>query len=132
MNNPTILMLIIFMCSVLKESYGCAPNILEFNNNIFTGQVIQVNCTSNRNEIKGIQTIEYTHTYSFPVSEKGKGRIVWRCHVRWKNKFSTIWRAYRGAARTRCGQIRFYRVALERIYFFRNNKATTQFFDWHE
>lgn len=51
------------MCFVLKESYGCAPNNLEFTNRIYAGQVIQVNCTSNRNETKGIQNLEYNRTY---------------------------------------------------------------------
>nr|VDD20497.1 unnamed protein product [Brassica oleracea] len=65
-------MFVIVMRFGLKECSRCALNIMQFINNLGPGHMLKVNCTSNRNEIKGIQEIIYKGFYNFEVNERGK------------------------------------------------------------
>ncbi|KAH0937378.1 hypothetical protein HID58_004839, partial [Brassica napus] len=83
-----------------------------------------VNCWNNRRVTQGaIYVLPHT-IYSFPVKEKGSNRIVWKCELKdAKNKkYLIIWRAYRGAALPRCGQIHEYIAELKGVSLVRNNK----------
>lgn len=125
-------MLVIVMCFGLNRS-ECLQNTLRFENQLGPGQILQVNCTSNRNEIKGIHKVKFDERYEILVNEAGYNRIVWRCHLRQGKKmeyFHTLWRAYRGASINRCGQIRAYIVALDRISLVRNDILTDEVFYW--
>lgn len=108
-------MLVLAMCFGFKESYGCAPNTLQFRNRLGAGHTLIVKCRSNRRISQGANYVSPNSIYSFPVKEKGSNRIVWTCELNdAKSKtFLTIWRAYRGAARARCGQICEYIVELK-------------------
>ncbi|KAJ4880815.1 Plant self-incompatibility S1 protein [Raphanus sativus] len=107
------------MCSCFKESSGCAPgttpNTLRFRNKLGAGHVLNVHCSSNRGESKDRQYVLFNAEYSFPVEEKGQGRIVWRCELNDPKSRTRImiWRAYRGAANVRCGEIREYIAELK-------------------
>ncbi|CAH8333423.1 unnamed protein product [Eruca vesicaria subsp. sativa] len=116
----------------LKTS-GCAPNILQFKNKIAPGQTLLVSCWNNRGEMKGVETpVEFNTIYNFPVEEKGKGRVVWKCELKNRKgtKFVVLRRAYRGAARARCGQIREYIAGPDVVSLVKNTKPTDQFFHW--
>ncbi|KAF8098825.1 hypothetical protein N665_0257s0038 [Sinapis alba] len=123
MNHLILLLLIITICFGFKESSGCAPNTLQFKNQLGAGQTLLVSCWNNRGYIKGVDTpVEFNKIHSFSVEEKGNNRIVWACELKDKkgSKFLILWRAYRGAARARCGQIREYIVDLKRVSLARN------------
>uniref|UniRef100_A0A0D3AKY6 Uncharacterized protein n=1 Tax=Brassica oleracea var. oleracea TaxID=109376 RepID=A0A0D3AKY6_BRAOL len=107
-----------FLHIYLFESYGCAPNTLQFRNRLGAGHTLIVKCRSNRRISQGANYVSPNSIYSFPVKEKGSNRIVWTCELNdAKSKtFLTIWRAYRGAARARCGQICEYIVELKRCF----------------
>lgn len=126
MNRVIIFMFVIVMCFSLKDCSGCALNILEFRNNLGPGHILKVNCTSNRNEIKGIQEIKFKDFYNFPVNERGKKRIVWRCHLRQGKYFNELWRAYRGGYMARCGQKREYVAQSDFIFIVKNNFLNTK------
>ena len=133
MNHLIILYLSIAICFGFEGSSGCAPNILQFKNQIGAGETLLVSCWSNRGQIKGVETpVEFNKIYNFEVEERGKDRIVWKCELknRKATKFLLLWRAYRGAARKRCGQIREYVADTKRVSLVRNNKPTDQFFPW--
>ncbi|RID68855.1 hypothetical protein BRARA_C00988 [Brassica rapa] len=118
MNHLIILFLSIAICFGFEGSSGCAPNILQFKNQIGAGETLLVSCWSNRGQIKGVETpVEFNKIYNFEVEERGKDRIVWKCELknRKATKFLLLWRAYRGAARKRCGQIREYVADTKRV-----------------
>ncbi|WZY75416.1 hypothetical protein YC2023_021800 [Brassica napus] len=133
MNHFIISVLVIAMCLGLNESKsGCFPNTVEFKNQLGPGSVLKVNCTSNTNENKGIRDVKFNEKYQISFNEAGKERIVWRCHLRQGdgNHFIDIWRAYRGASRKRCNQIRAYIVKSDAVRLVRNNEPTKQSFVW--
>ncbi|KAL0729321.1 hypothetical protein Bca4012_025414 [Brassica carinata] len=136
MNHLIIFMLVLAMCFCFKESSGCAPgttpNTLRFKNQLGPAHVLNVQCWSNRDESKGLNHVLFNTQYSFPVEEKGKGRIVWKCELRdvKSRTHVIIWRAYRGAANVRCGEIREYIAELKGISLVRNNKPAKEFFRW--
>ncbi|KAG2310953.1 hypothetical protein Bca52824_022510 [Brassica carinata] len=136
MNHLIIFMLVLAMCSCFKESSGCAPgttpNTLRFKNQLGGAHVLNVHCSSNRGESKGSKPVLFNEIYSFPVEEKGQGRIVWKCELRdVKSRTRVmIWRAYRGASNVRCGEIREYIAELKGVSLMKNNKPAKEFFHW--
>ncbi|ESQ42297.1 hypothetical protein EUTSA_v10014983mg [Eutrema salsugineum] len=127
MNHLIIFVLSIAMCFGLNEGMMCSTgnsqhprcrdvcllNTLEIRNELGPDNILMVKCTSNRNEVKEL------------YDEGGGNRIVWRCHLRQGQKmeyFQDIWRAYRGASQSRCGQIRTWIAKPEGIYLVRNNE----------
>ncbi|CAG7900668.1 unnamed protein product, partial [Brassica rapa] len=64
------------------------------------------------------------------ITSRGKNRIVWKCKMTdLKNYCAVIlWRAYRGAAMTRCGQIREFIADLKGVSLVKNKKPTKEFF----
>ncbi|WZZ31436.1 hypothetical protein YC2023_014837 [Brassica napus] len=65
----------------LVESYGCAPNTLQFRNRLGAGHTLIVKCRSNRRISQGANYVSPNSIYSFPVKEKGSNRIVWTCEL---------------------------------------------------
>ncbi|KAF8105125.1 hypothetical protein N665_0162s0005 [Sinapis alba] len=131
MNHLIFFMLVIVICFGFKETSGCAPNTLQFKNQIAASHVMSVTCVSNRDESKGIKYVQFNDIYSFPVVE-GSRRIVWKCDIRDQQtrKSVMLWRAYRGAANARCGQIREYIADLKGLSLVRNKKPTNEKFPW--
>lgn len=118
---------------VLKGVPDALQTFYNLKNQIGAGETLLVSCWSNRGQIKGVETpVEFNKIYNFEVEEKGENRIVWKCELkdRKATKFLLLWRAYRGAARKRCGQIREYVADTKRVSLVRNNKPTDQFFPW--
>lgn len=118
---------------VLKGVPDALQTFYNLKNQIGAGETLLVSCWSNRGQIKGVETpVEFNKIYNFEVEEKGENRIVWKCELkdRKATKFLLLWRAYRGAARKRCGQIREYVADTKRVSLVRNNKPTEQFFPW--
>lgn len=138
MNHLINFMLVLVICYGFKESSGqiskCTPNILQFKNQLGAAHVLAVTCWSNRGDSKGINHILLNEIFKFEVQERGEKRIVWKCELRdVKSRTSiVIWRAYRGAANTRCGQIREYIVELKGVSLIRNNKPAKEFFNWNK
>ncbi|KAF8094802.1 hypothetical protein N665_0352s0013 [Sinapis alba] len=132
MNHFIFFMLVLAMCFGFKESFGCAPNTLQFKNRLGAGHVLAVTCWSNRGENHGTIFVLHNATSSIPVKEKGSKRIVWKCEFKdaKSRTFLVIWRAYRGAAQARCGQIREYIAELKGVSLVRNNKPAKEFFTW--
>ncbi|KAF8092657.1 hypothetical protein N665_0406s0002 [Sinapis alba] len=154
MNHFIIFTLVIALCFGFKESFGstpntlqlknqlasrrilqikCDPNILQIKNQLGANRILTVSCWSNRGETKVVNhAVEFNKIYSFPVKEKGKKRIVWKCELRNQENrsFVTLWTAYRGASIARCGQIREYIADMKGVSLVRNKKPTKQFFAW--
>lgn len=130
--NRHILMLVLAMCFGFKESFGCAPNSLLFRNRFGNGHVLTVNCWSNRRETHGTLMVLPNSINGLSVNEKGSPRIVWKCRL-WDKRsgiYLTIWRAYRGAARARCGQIREYIAEVKGVSLMKNKEPAKEFFTW--
>lgn len=129
MNNLITFMLITVMCFSSRRTSGC--NLVEFQNQLEPPRSVKVNCTSNKKETISVQEIKSKGKFNFPVRERGSGdRIVWHCYLRDGNHFIDIWRAYRGASRKRCNQIRAYIVKSDVVSLVRNNEPTKQSFVW--
>lgn len=132
MNHHIFFMLVLTMCFGFKESFGCAPNSLQFRNQLGKGHLLTVNCWSNRGETHDTLLVLPNGINSISVNEKGSTRIVWKCQFNdgKSGTYLIIWRAYRGATRARCGQIREYIAELKGVSLMRNNKPTKEFFTW--
>ncbi|KAF8105126.1 hypothetical protein N665_0162s0006, partial [Sinapis alba] len=121
----------IVICFGFKESSGCVTNTLQFKNQIAASHIISVSCASNRDESTGINYVKFNDIYSFSVMERSR-RIVWKCKItdQKTRKSVMLWRAYRGAANARCGQIHKYIADLKGLSLMRNKKPTNQKFLW--
>lgn len=147
MNHLIVFMLVIALCFGLNEGLVCGTgnsqhprcnsvcllNILEFRNELAPGSILKVNCTSNRNEAKGHHDVTFDNTYRFFVNENGDNRIVWRCHLRQGQNmehFLELWRAYRGAYQSRCGQIRSWVAKVDGVHLVRNHEPKGHQHHW--
>ncbi|WZZ02818.1 hypothetical protein YC2023_088739 [Brassica napus] len=101
-------------------------------NQLTADHTLVVVCESNRGEHKDYKYIQFNEIYNFPVVERGKNRIVWKCKMTDLKNYRDVilWRAYRGAAMTRCGQIREYIADLKGVSLVKNKKPTKEFFPW--
>ncbi|KAL1208611.1 putative S-protein4 [Cardamine amara subsp. amara] len=147
MKHFIVFVLVIAMCVGLNEGIvcssdsrdprcggsGCIHNNLEFRNQLTPGSVLKVNCTSNRNEARGVHEVKFNQAYDFNFPESSSIRIVWACHLRYGPKmeyFQTIWRAYRGAFSRRCGQVRSWVAKVDGIYLDRNGVPQGRLHNW--
>lgn len=133
--NYLIFLLIIAMCSGLNEGcIWCNMNTLEVQNQLNQGITLKVNCSSNRNHVEGLHELKFNEKYNISVQEFGMGRrIVWRCTLRFGDKVKssqTIWRAYRGARESRCGEIRSWIAKVDGIYMEKNFKSEGLRYYW--
>ncbi|KAF8116064.1 hypothetical protein N665_0023s0042 [Sinapis alba] len=102
-------------------------NTLEFQNKLNPSTILNVNCSSNKNEVEPLHEVKFNEKYQIFLRERGPGnRIVWRCLLRhgYKVKKSQIiWRAYRGAQDIRCAQKRSWIARVDGIYLESNFKT---------
>ncbi|CAA7025011.1 unnamed protein product [Microthlaspi erraticum] len=136
MNHLIVFLLAIAWCFGLNEGLVCSTgnprcnnacllNTLEFRNELTPGNILKVNCTSNRNEDKGHHDVTFGNSFRFFVNENGDNRIVWRCHLRQgpnMEHFLELWRAYRGAYASRCGQLRSWIARVDGVHLLRNDE----------
>lgn len=148
MNHLIIYVLVITMCFGLNEGIvcsnpnnqnprcggaGCRLNTLELRNELGRGNILKVDCTSNQNKKTGPQVVKFNESYAFSFEEVHAKRIVWACHLRHGPKgefYQSIWRAYRGAAKKRCAQIRTWVAKVDGIYLLRNAEPKGHQFVW--
>lgn len=109
---------------------GCYLNTLEIRNELVRGSNLKVDCTSNQKKTTGPQVVKYNETYAFSFEEVHSMRIVWACHLRQGPNHQSIWRAYRGAANKRCGQVRTWIAKTDGIYMNRNFAPQGLRFGW--
>ncbi|KAF8117306.1 hypothetical protein N665_0011s0030 [Sinapis alba] len=147
--NYLIFMLAIAMCFGLNEgivcnidnrhlpqcNVGCLMNTLEIQNKLNPNSILKVNCSSNKNEDDGLHEVKVNDKYQIFLRERGLGsRIVWRCLLRHGHKvenFQIIWRAYRGASGSRCGQKRSWIARVDGIYLEKDSKAKGLQYHWN-
>lgn len=145
----TIFVLVITSCFGLNESISCSDpnnlhrqcgnarcrlNTLEFRNELKHG-ILKVNCTSNQKIKMGLQDVKVNSSYSFSFAEINDRRIVWACLLNQgpKMEYSHIlWRAYRGAHKPRCGQVRKWVARNDGIYLERNSESKGFQHPWHK
>lgn len=137
MNNLIVFMLVTSMYFGLNEGwtvvpFGCEKNTLEFRNELVPGNILKVNCTS-KDDITAIHDVVFNGKCAFRFGEHAFKRTIWKCLLRQGPKmeyYHLLWRAYRGASKRRCRQIRSWIAKVDGIYLEKNNGTRKRMFDW--
>lgn len=95
-------------------------NTLEIQNKLNPGNILKVNCSSNKKENDRLHEVKFNDKYQIFLRERRPGnRIVWRSLLRHGDKMEnsqTIWRAYRRAMQSRCAQKCSWIAGVDGIY----------------
>ncbi|CAN8229020.1 unnamed protein product [Cochlearia groenlandica] len=108
--------------------------MIQFQNELGAGHRLKVNCTSKDNT-GHVHYVEYKGTpYDIKFNEAIMGMTRWFCTVQHlhgtKPVHSTIFRAYKGSAFPRCGQIRAYIARLNGIFLSKNRSPPEFKYPW--